>query len=212
VKGRRSRAIFTTWYDRLLDGRTAEKLLTIVRAIFGYAHSQGWIEQNPTASNEAAGALLGRLRLLLARGDQRARRCRRDRAGRRRLPHRGDSCDTQEREGQKRPDGPGRLRQRTPFTGDEDPLFVRAAGGHLVADVLRRRYVSAVKRAGLRPLPFHSLRHYFGSMAGNRASLVQVQSWMGHSHIQTTARYLHAKSQADDTELLARAFAGAAAP
>ncbi len=44
-------------------------------------------------------------------------------------------------------------------------------------------------------------------MAVNRASLVQVQSWMGHSHIQTTARYLHAKSQADDATMLAGAFA-----
>jgi integrase len=61
-------------------------------------------------------------------------------------------------------------------------------------DRLRRRYTAAVKRAGLRPLPFHSLRHYFGSMAVNRATLVQVQSWMGHSHIQTTARYLHSKA------------------
>ncbi|MGH2851485.1 MAG: hypothetical protein ACRDLP_12800, partial [Solirubrobacteraceae bacterium] len=51
------------------------------------------------------------------------------------------------------------------------------------------------------------LRHYFGSIAVNRASLVQVQSWMGHSHIQTTARYLHAKSQASDAQLLAGAFA-----
>jgi integrase len=77
----------------------------------------------------------------------------------------------------------------------------------LDASALRRRYVAAVKGAELRPLPFHSLRHYFGSMAVNRASLVQVQSWMGHSHIQTTARYLHAKSQAGDAELLAGAFA-----
>jgi hypothetical protein len=30
---------------------------------------------------------------------------------------------------------------------------------------------------------------------------------MGHSHIQTTARYLHARSQADDAALLAGAFA-----
>lgn len=30
---------------------------------------------------------------------------------------------------------------------------------------------------------------------------------MGHSHIQTTARYLHAKSQAGDAALLAGAFA-----
>ena len=43
-------------------------------------------------------------------------------------------------------------------------------------------------------------------MAVNRASLAQVQAWMGHAHIQTTARYLHAKSHADDAALLAGAF------
>jgi integrase len=100
-----------------------------------------------------------------------------------------------------------RLGQRELFTGDADPVFAGASGGHLDASALRRRYTAALKRAGLRALPFHSLRHYFGSMAVNRASLVQVQSWMGHSHIQTTSRYLHAKSQADDAAVLAGAFA-----
>ncbi|MEJ7787869.1 MAG: hypothetical protein WKF96_23960 [Solirubrobacteraceae bacterium] len=33
---------------------------------------------------------------------------------------------------------------------------------------------------------------------------------MGHADIQTTARYLHAKSQADDAALLAGAFTGPA--
>jgi integrase len=100
-----------------------------------------------------------------------------------------------------------RLGQRERFTADEDPVFASTLGGHLDASALRRRYDAAARRADLRPLPFHSLRHYFGSMAVNRASLVQVQSWMGHSHIQTTARYLHAKSQADDAQRLAEAFA-----
>jgi len=100
-----------------------------------------------------------------------------------------------------------RLSQRERFTADEDPVFVSTLGGHLDASALRRRYDAAARRAELRLLPFHSLRHYFGSMAVNRASLVQVQSWMGHSHIQTTARYLHAKSQADDAQRLAEAFA-----
>jgi integrase len=99
-----------------------------------------------------------------------------------------------------------RLSQRENFTYDEDAVFCSEAGDHIDASALRRRYVAAAHRAGLRALPFHSLRHYFGSMAVNRASLVQVQSWMGHSHIQTTARYLHAKSQASDAALLASAF------
>src|SRR5205807_1732157 len=78
--------------------------------------------------------------------------------------------------------------------------------GELVA--LRWRYVAAAKRAGLRSLPFHSLRHHFGSVAVNRASLVQVQAWMGYADIQTTARNLHHRSRASDAALLADAFAG----
>lgn len=103
-----------------------------------------------------------------------------------------------------------RLGQRERFTRDDDPVFANATGGHLDASALRRRYAAAASRAGLRSLPFHSLRHHFGSVAVNRASLVQVQAWMGHSHIQTTARYLHHRSQASDAALLAEAFAGQA--
>jgi integrase len=85
-------------------------------------------------------------------------------------------------------------------------VFPGHSGGHIDGSALRRRYSITVEAAGLRHLPFHSLRHYFGSMAVNRASLTQVQAWMGHAHIQTTARYLHAKSHADDAALLADAF------
>jgi integrase len=57
---------------------------------------------------------------------------------------------------------------------DPDVLGLRSGlpgdrRGHLDASALRRRYVAVVKRADLRQLPFHSLRHYFGSMAVNRA-------------------------------------------
>ena len=72
-----------------------------------------------------------------------------------------------------------RLGQRDRFTADDDPVFAGTVGGHLDASALRRRYVAAVKCADLRQLPFHSLRHYFGSMAVNRASLVQVQRGWG---------------------------------
>jgi integrase len=87
------------------------------------------------------------------------------------------------------------------------PVFASRFGGHLDASALRRRFVDATGRAGLRTLPFHSLRHFFGSMAVNKASLVQVQAWMGHAHIQTTARYLHHRTQREDAALLAEAFA-----
>jgi integrase len=104
------------------------------------------------------------------------------------------------------------LADRELQTGDEDPVFASPLGGHLDPSALRRRFVDATRRAGLRTLPFHSLRHFFGSMAVNKASLVQVQAWMGHAHIQTTARYLHHRAQHTDATLLADAFRRTAPP
>jgi integrase len=235
------------WYDGLPYGRTAEKLLMIVRAVFAHARSRGWIDADPTASIErqqvrysgdydfysreeidalvrnAAGeqdtaiyvtaAMTG-----LRRGELVALRW-----GDIDFPGQAIRVRANYSFGQLVTPKSGKIRtvpmvpevaqalarlgQREHFTGDQDPVFTAAGGGHLDASALRRRYQAAAKRAGLRELPFHSLRHYFGSMAVNRASLVQVQAWMGHSHIQTTARYLHAKSHADDATLLAGAFA-----
>jgi integrase len=62
-----------------------------------------------------------------------------------------------------------RLGQREHFTGDEDPVFAGPGGGHLDASALRRRYVATLSRAGLRQLPFHSLRHYLGSTGSSTA-------------------------------------------
>jgi integrase len=66
--------------------------------------------------------------------------------------------------------------------------------------------MAAVKRAGLPPLRFHDLRHTFGSLAINHASIVQVQNWIGHADIKTTTRYLHHKSRADEALVLSQAF------
>jgi integrase len=99
-----------------------------------------------------------------------------------------------------------RLSARDRFTGDRDLVFPNAVGRHIDASALRRRYVRALAAAELRPLRFHDLRHTFGSLAINRASIVQVHAWMGHADIDTTMRYLHHKSRADEARLLAEAF------
>src|SRR3954451_205139 len=96
-----------------------------------------------------------------------------------------------------------RLGQRGHATGPDDPVFPGEVAGHLDASALRRRFVGARDAAGLR---FHDLRHTCGSLAINRASIVQVQAWMGHADAKTTMRYLHHKSQEDGAELLAPAF------
>ena len=81
-------------------------------------------------------------------------------------------------------------------------VFVSRDGAHIDGSALRRRYHATLEAAGLRRLRFHDLRHTFGSLA----SIVQVQAWMGHADIQTTMRYLHHKSRADDAQLLSAAF------
>lgn len=86
-------------------------------------------------------------------------------------------------------------------------MFPGVTGDHLDGSALRRRYRQAQTRAGLRPLRFHDLRHTFGRLAISRASVVQVQAWMGHADADTTHRYLHYKPRRDEARLLADAFA-----
>ena len=72
---------------------------------------------------------------------------------------------------------------------------------------MRKRYKAALREAGLRELRLHDLRHTFGTLAIERASILQVKAWMGHSAVQTTMRYLHHKSRRDEAKLLEEAFA-----
>jgi integrase len=98
------------------------------------------------------------------------------------------------------------LKQRGHHTARGDHVFVSRDGTPLDGSALRRRYIATLDAAGLRRLRFHDLRHTFGSLAINVASIVQVQAWMGHADIKTTMRYLHHKSRADDAKLLSAAF------
>lgn len=77
------------------------------------------------------------------------------------------------------------LRERGHHVGRADLVFVNEEGGHIDASALRRRYIAAREKVGIRPLRFHDLRHTFGSLAINRASIVQVKAWMGHADIKT---------------------------
>jgi integrase len=98
------------------------------------------------------------------------------------------------------------LKDHSAHTAKSDLVFASREGTHLDGSALRRRYQATLDAAGLRQLRFHDLRHTFGSLAINVASIVQVQAWMGHADIKTTMRYLHHKSRADDAQLLSGAF------
>jgi integrase len=100
-----------------------------------------------------------------------------------------------------------RLSQREPFTGRNDFVFVGEKGGPLDGSALRRRYVEAQKRAKLRALRFHDLRHSFGTIAANAALCGrELQAWLGHADYRTTQRYLHYRERGDEAARLAAAF------
>jgi integrase len=103
-----------------------------------------------------------------------------------------------------------RLSQREDATADDDLVFVGEAGGYLDGSALRRRYVAAQERGGLRKIRFHDLRHTFGTLAVRGAeSIVELQNWLGHAEVRTTMRYTHYQEQQDAAARLAKAFAAA---
>jgi integrase len=99
-----------------------------------------------------------------------------------------------------------RLAQRDRWTGDDDLVFPGAGGSFLDGRALSRRYFAAVRRAGLRKLRFHDLRHTFGTRMIGKADIRRVREWMGHADAQTTMKYLHYVPREKDAELVAEAF------
>ena len=99
-----------------------------------------------------------------------------------------------------------RLGQREFWTGEDDLVFPGVAGSYLDASALSRRYKAALKRAALRPLRFHDLRHTFGTRMIAKADIRRVQEWMGHADVATTMKYLHYVERPDEARLVAEAF------
>jgi integrase len=100
-----------------------------------------------------------------------------------------------------------RLGSRGLLTDQDDLVFPGQSGTYLDASALRRRYLVALQKAGLRRLRFHDLRHTFGTRMIARADIRRVQEWMGHADVQTTMKYLHYAPRPEDAELVAQAFA-----
>ena len=101
-----------------------------------------------------------------------------------------------------------RLGQREEHVGGDDFVFAGDHGLPLDGSALSKRYDRALEAAGVRRLRFHDLRHTFGTTMIRRADILKVKTWMGHADIQTTMKYLHYQSQAEDAELVADAFGG----
>jgi integrase len=100
--------------------------------------------------------------------------------------------------------------QQSRFTGDDDLVFTHPLLGTVLdPSKLQKRFKRAVRRAGLRPVRFHDLRHTFGTrMAAAGAPLRAIQEWMGHRDSRTTSLYAdYAPDPSNGAGWAARAFA-----
>ncbi len=99
------------------------------------------------------------------------------------------------------------LSRREHFAGDEDLVFCNDVGEHFDDSALRRRFYAARKRAGLKRIRFHDLRHTFGTLAVQVFPLSDVKAYMGHADIATTMVYVHHVPQVDAADRLSKALA-----
>jgi integrase len=84
-----------------------------------------------------------------------------------------------------------RHHRRSPHQGELDLVFGHPRSGRVLdPSRVRRRFQVAARRAELRPVRFHDLRHTFGTrMAAAGAPLRAIQEWLGHSDYRTTSIY-----------------------
>lgn len=102
------------------------------------------------------------------------------------------------------------LSQASEFQGEEDLVFGHPhTGGPLDRSQVSKRFKSALKRAGVREVRFHDLRHTFGTRcAANGVAMRTIQEWMGHRDIKTTQIYADYAPDASELDLINAAFAG----
>lgn len=98
------------------------------------------------------------------------------------------------------------------FQADEDLVFAHPhTGKPMDRSQLLKRFKSALRRARVREIRFHDLRHTFGTrMAAAGVPMRTLQEWMGHRDFKTTLIYADYAPAANEAELVDAAFARAA--
>lgn len=98
--------------------------------------------------------------------------------------------------------------ERSVFQDDDDLVFCHPQTGHpLDASKLRKRFKKTLKRAGLRAIRFHDLRHTFGTRCAAAAAPPRtLQEWMGHAQLSTTEIYADYAPSDQENEMVERAF------
>ena len=106
-------------------------------------------------------------------------------------------------------------RERCSIVEPTDLVFAHPQLGTVLdPSKLRKRFIACVRRANVRPVRFHDLRHTFGTqMAAAGAPMRAIQEWLGHSDLRTTLIYADYALDPNQGALYAeRAFGGATTP
>jgi integrase len=100
------------------------------------------------------------------------------------------------------------LFQASAYQAEDDLMFGHPHTGHpLERGQVSKRFKRALKRAGVREVRFHDLRHTFGTRcAAAGVPLRTLQAWMGHADIKTTMIYTHYAPGANEAELVNGVF------
>ncbi len=101
-----------------------------------------------------------------------------------------------------------RLHKMTAYSADSDLVFAHPhTGKPMERSRLLKRYKATLKRAGVRPVRFHDLRHTFGTrMAATGVAMRTLQEWMGHRDFKTTLIYSDYQPGANEAALVNSAF------
>jgi len=100
------------------------------------------------------------------------------------------------------------LFQAAAYDADSDLVFAHPHTGKPIdPSKLLKRYTAALRRAGVRDVRFHDLRHTFGTrMAAAGVPMRTLQEWMGHRDFATTLIYADYAPSAHEADLLDSAF------
>ena len=91
-----------------------------------------------------------------------------------------------------------RLLRRDDSTDDDDPVFVGEAGGYLDGSALRRRFrPRRSEPSSGRSASTISGTRSAASPRGKAESGRELQEWMGHADLKTTARYTHYRARGE---------------
>ena len=101
-----------------------------------------------------------------------------------------------------------RLYRITAYDGDDDLVFANPlTGACFNGHTLTKAFGRAIRKAGVREITFHDLRHTFGTtMASKGVPMRTLQEWMGHEHITTTQIYADYAPSAHEVDLINAAF------